>query len=260
MWFSTSPVHLSAHVVVALTSMSFTSSLVTGSPLLVLRLVLDRARLFLSNKRHRHANLSEGGAWIVTHTTTSLLTVHLQDLFVWWRSACLNLCYEYVTSHRNLLPFHRCVCVCVCMCVSPPHPLSPAHVVLLQGARCWATMFWYWRPFLVMCWFMLTAQEPDTVHGWEQGPCRCSTSLKFMRYSDASVCQTIWIISRRVRPCTSMLNYITCMLNYMYIYDPSTLCVSFVSRLWTLQSSSLHGTVCMCMREMKRHKCIARIS
>ena len=54
------PVHIPTHAVLTLDSISVSSNLVTGSPLLLVNVLLDQTCLFISDKQHQIINLRNG--------------------------------------------------------------------------------------------------------------------------------------------------------------------------------------------------------
>ena len=54
------PLYLSSQTVLTFDSMSISSTLVTGSPLLVTHLHLDQLSLFLSDRQHKSIQLRKG--------------------------------------------------------------------------------------------------------------------------------------------------------------------------------------------------------
>ena len=102
-------------------SVNLATSIVTGSPLLVLRVMVDKAYLFLSNKKETTCiDLQKGevwsvgsgvwpvssGVWPVSKYMCTVLHLHVCVTYTY---VCICWCvYVYV---------HVCVCVSMCACM-----------------------------------------------------------------------------------------------------------------------------------------------
>ena len=54
------PTHLSSHGVLTFDGLSISTTLVTDSPLLVMDVLVDQMRIFVSDKQHRDIRLKQG--------------------------------------------------------------------------------------------------------------------------------------------------------------------------------------------------------